>query len=227
MAPRKKGGQPPNPSKPEDAIAWFRAKLPIRKSDWERLSDQARKRAFTAAGVARLDVLAAVQKRLESAIAKGTTLQQFKKEVRAKLESEWGGPIPGRIENIFRTNSQAAYTHGRFNVMVQPDNLKARPYWKYVSVMDARTSEHCKPLNGIILPADHPWWKTHIPPLHFQCRSVIVPLSTPTAERQGVSKRAPKVEPLEGFGSAPGKAQWQPDLTKYPPELVKIYRRGR
>jgi SPP1 gp7 family putative phage head morphogenesis protein len=225
-APAKPRKPSANPARFEEAVGFFRTKVPIRKKDWEKLSDDARRRAFTAAGVANLDVMAQVQRELLKAIAKGKSLEQFKREVKAKLESQWGGPIGGRIENIFRTNAQAAYAAGRRRQLARPEVLKHRPFWKFSAVLDPRTSDICRPLNGTVLPAGHAFWSSHTPPLHFQCRSAILSLSKTEAKQAGVSRRAPKSQPQEGFGSA-DPLDWRPVLTGYPKELVKIFRRGQ
>lgn len=43
--------------------------------------------------------------------------------------------------------------------------------------VDERTSEVCRACDGTTLPGSHPWWLTHLPPLHPNCRSRIVPAS--------------------------------------------------
>jgi hypothetical protein len=45
---------------------------------------------------------------------------------------------------------------------------------EFVARIDDRTSEICRECNGTRLPAGHPWWRTHTPPLHPHCRSTVV-----------------------------------------------------
>jgi len=47
------------------------------------------------------------------------------------------------------------------------------PNLKYVAVMDERTRELHKNWHGIILPIDHPFWKTHYPPNDWGCRCTV------------------------------------------------------
>lgn len=47
------------------------------------------------------------------------------------------------------------------------------PYLKYNAIIDERTSEVCRMANGITLPVDAPFFKTHVPPQHFNCRCVL------------------------------------------------------
>lgn len=44
------------------------------------------------------------------------------------------------------------------------------PMLEYDAVMDQNTSDICRPLDGIVLPIDHPFWNTHAPLNHFNCR---------------------------------------------------------
>lgn len=41
---------------------------------------------------------------------------------------------------------------------------------KYSTVKDARVSDICKPLEGIIKPINDAFWNTYYPPNHFRCR---------------------------------------------------------
>lgn len=52
----------------------------------------------------------------------------------------------------------------------QPDEL-----FTFEAQVDSRTSEVCRACDGTTLPGSHPWWMTHLPPLHPNCRSRIVP----------------------------------------------------
>lgn len=45
-------------------------------------------------------------------------------------------------------------------------------YLRYNAVMDANTSTICRPLEGITLPVEDPFWDTHSPLNHYNCRCV-------------------------------------------------------
>lgn len=44
-------------------------------------------------------------------------------------------------------------------------------YLEFDAVMDGRTTEICKPLNGVLLPVNDPFWDMYYPPNHWGCRS--------------------------------------------------------
>lgn len=45
---------------------------------------------------------------------------------------------------------------------------------KYSAIIDANTSDICKPLDGITLPVNDKFWNTHAPLNHFNCRCVLL-----------------------------------------------------
>lgn len=47
------------------------------------------------------------------------------------------------------------------------------PYLEYKAVIDSKTSEICKPLDGVILKVDDPFWDKYSPLNHFNCRCTI------------------------------------------------------
>ena len=63
---------------------------------------------------------------------------------------------------------QMAYGVGRRHALESAtDDL---PLWEYHAVMDDRTRPQHAALDGMILPADHPFWDEHFPPWGFNCR---------------------------------------------------------
>lgn len=47
------------------------------------------------------------------------------------------------------------------------------PLLEYVAVLDSKTSEICRPLDGIIAPVNDPIWKRVAPLNHFNCRCML------------------------------------------------------
>lgn len=204
------------------AVAWFRSRLPMTDEDFGALSERARDKAFKVAGVAQLDVVTEVWDALDEAISEGTDLATFADAVGPTLADAWGGEDAPRLERIFRTNVQTAYGAGRQIQQSDPAVKEARPYLRYVAVNDSRTSDICSDLDGTTLHADDPFWETHQPPLHHNCRSTLVTLNEEQAAEFGIDDEAPDVDAAEGFG-APLK-EWTPDLSDAPAPLVAQYR---
>jgi len=212
------------PDQPWEAIAWFRKRVPMTNADFNALRDRAKQKAFKVAGIAQLDLIAETHAAITKALETGSDLAAFKKKVSDRLRAAWGfnqDKTAHRVETIFRTNVQSSYSAGRFEQLTLPSVLKYRPYWMLDTTKDQRQSSICKQLSHppVVLPADDPWWDTHMPPLHFRCRSAIRSLRASEAEKVGVTANAPKAAPDKGFGRPPGDDDWKPDVTDYPPEL--------
>jgi hypothetical protein len=121
------------------------------------------------------------------------------------------------METIFRNWVQSANNAGRYEQATTPDALAVRPFWKFVAVLDVRTSVICKECNGVILPAGHPWWKTHIGPLHHRCRSTFITLTKKQAEKAGITPEPPSIAGSDGFGNAP-----EPDKIRVTIEISQV-----
>lgn len=219
------GIPPDDPAEFEEAVRFFRQRVPMPDWKWDALTEEERTFAFKVSGAAQADLATQAWEAMDKAIAQGTTLEEFKRDVGAKLEAAWGRTDPHRLETIFRTNALGAYNAGRHEILSHPEVRKARPYLRFDAVNDSRVSDVCEALDGTIRPADDPFWTTHTPPLHFNCRSVLVPLSDEEAQDEGVSGNVVGAEADEGFGRPPpagGGADWEPDPKDYPGPIGEV-----
>jgi SPP1 gp7 family putative phage head morphogenesis protein len=212
-----------DPTRPEEAIAWFRARVPLTREEWNALTAQVRRKAFTVSGVALLDVVAEVWESLTEALEDGTPYREWADGIRDRLEAAWGRRDGQRVETIFRTNVQMAYQSGRWAQLQDPEVKATHPYLMYDAVLDNRTTEICRSRNGTVLPADDPWWAQNWPPLHFNCRSGVRPITEAEASRRGIRK-PPAIPPQKGFGSAPESWEWSPKPEDYPLELLAAFK---
>ncbi len=206
-----------DPVKFDEAISAIRRRVPMTEDVWEKLEAEELEFAFTVADVAQLDVVVDVYEAIQSAVESGTTLEDFKAAVGDQLTEAWGGANPARVETIFRTNVQGAYNAGRHTAAMAVK--RDRPYWMYQAIRDHRTSQICEKCDGTVLPADSPWFRTHYPPLHPNCRCIAVTLTEAQAKAEGITSRGPSFAPQPGFGRAPtggGGAEWEPDPDDYP-----------
>jgi SPP1 gp7 family putative phage head morphogenesis protein len=169
----------------KEAQAFWRDKLMLSPAEFRQLSDEAKVQAFAVSGLARGDELTTVFNALQRSLDEGTAFQDFKKDCKGILEKR--GWKNRRIENIFRTNVQTAYSVGRYEQMKRV--VKSRPYWMYDAVGDQRTRPTHAALDGKVFKADSPFWDTWQPPNGFMCRCSVSSLS----ERQ-VKARNLKVE---------------------------------
>jgi SPP1 gp7 family putative phage head morphogenesis protein len=152
----------------DEAIDFFRGKVPMTMDEFLDLAKESRVRAFSVSNVTGMSALSDIQSSVAKAIQEGLSFGDWKKLI-GKTLLNYG--IEGfRMETIFRSNVQTAYQVGHYQQMHDPDVLKDRPYWKYVAVMDERTRPEHAQWHDTVLPADDPWWNTHYPPNGFNCR---------------------------------------------------------
>lgn len=214
---------PTDPVDFNEAIAWFRKRVSMSKADHRLLAAQARRKAFTVANVAKLDLVNQVWKAIDDAVSKGTSLEDFKKAIGDDLRAAWKGSVgdpPWRLETIFRTNVQLAYGAGRFKQATHPDVVGDRPVWMFDAILDGRETEICQACDETKRPADDPWWRDHLPPLHHNCRSSFIALTDDQARLAGGVTAQPTTKKAgDGFGLEPGADEWKPDAAKYPAPL--------
>jgi len=219
------GGIPADPLEFREAVAALRDRVPMTDALFDKLTEAEREFAFTIANVAQADIVADAFTAIERAVKEGTTFETFKAEVGPALERSWGGEDPAHLENIFRTNVMTAYNQGRYRVMTAPSVKRARPYVRLDVVLDDRTSDDiCRPIGKakVVLPLDHPWIRTHWPPLHHRCRTIPTPLSEDEAKAEGITSNPPDVEAAPGFGAAPSVegSDWEPEPSDYPAPIA-------
>lgn len=151
------------------------------------------------AGKASLDQLQAVLDSLEEAMKQGKTFHEWKKDVRVQ---DLGLP-KHRLDNIFRTNIQAAYNRGHWEKFVE--NQKIRPYLMYDAINDSRVRPSHLAMDGIIRPVGDSFWATHYPPNGYRCRCRCISLSEKQAQDRskngtGLNKSiTPEMKPDKGW----------------------------
>jgi SPP1 gp7 family putative phage head morphogenesis protein len=217
----------PKPVQPEAAIRWFRSRLPLTDTSYKALEDTAKARGFTVSGLASLDLVQDVLRRLQTALEDGVPFEQWQRELPNGIKKAWGSDSGYRLKTIFDTNLQDAYGAGRYKAAIE----SKRPYLALETVLDGNTSIICLGFTGVVLPAEDPFWKTHRPPFHYRCRTTVISLDREQAKARGITSKLPTVKPLEGFGAAPDletgfPKAFTPDQTKYHPELWAAYQKA-
>lgn len=212
----------------DEAIEFWRNKVQLSPRQFAQLADEAKNLAFAVSGIAKGDELTTVFEALNRAIAQGDSFGEFKKQIREIVERRgWTGKKAWRVENIFRTNIQTAYSVGRYRQMMEV--RQSRPYWQYSAVNDSRTRPTHRAMHGLVFPSDHAFWKTWYPPNGYNCRCGVVTLSKAEMEREGLKAETKDptgklIEPIDpktgnrmlarpllpdpGFAHNPGETVW-------------------
>ncbi|MCX0335118.1 phage head morphogenesis protein, partial [Acinetobacter radioresistens] len=107
------------------------------------------------------------------------------------------------LKNVFRTNIQTAYSHGRWQQ--QQRNRDKRPYLMYSAIDDSRVRPSHLALNRIIRHIDDPFWLMYYPPWGFMCRCTVIALTEKQAEKYGITPddQLPEVAEEMGWSTSP------------------------
>ncbi len=171
------------PVQPDAAIAFWRARAKLTSAQAKALGEGARSRAFYVTGLAEADMVNLVHGGIAEALENGETLADFKKRIAEVIEREgWKGH---RVETVFRTSMQSAYSAGRYAKQQAVKELL--PFWRYVTVGDSRVRPSHAMLSGKVFPADHPFWAENYPPNGFKCRCAVQALSKGQVRRRGLN----------------------------------------
>lgn len=229
---------------PQEAINFLKNKAPEISYDWYDVYREAHVKAFTVAGLAKLDVLQDVQNALIEAQEKGQSLETFKQNFLSLLKKKgWYGEqtvkrpdgsvkevnvsSPWRVKTIYRTNMATAAMAGMYKELKSMTGLM--PYWRYVTVGDGRVREEHAKIHGKILRHDDPFWDKYFPPNGYNCRCRVEALSEEEMKKKGLKvsdsrSMGYEVMPFVGTGwdYNPGKEYYKPKPEEYSEELKPI-----
>lgn len=186
----------------EEAIAFFRGKVPLSMRTIEDLVARHDTRSAAAAQQLADDVTARLEAFLAELLEEGRGLAFFEDEVQAFLRSVGlDAAAPHRLETIARTNTQQAYVAGRWAQMGEASIAEAMPLFQFNTIADLRRTDVCEALHGRVYRRDHGAIQPWIPPNHYNCRTSVTPLSPAEAKSEGIPVRrsVPAIQPMAGF----------------------------
>lgn len=145
---------------------------------------------------------AAVRREVERALAAASEADSIAADVRAVGEAfrtlgmTEDAPHGARAEAT--TAVTVAYAQGMQEAVDDPAVRAVLTALRFVNPLDERTTGVCRVRDGVKLPLDHPWWFRNWPPLHFGCRSIVLPIAGSGVK---FTDQPPEVPPpTPGFG---------------------------
>lgn len=204
---------------PQDAVDYFEAKKlgDLYAFDYRDVWKREHVTNFVVAKATQLDVLTTLHEAVHQSIQDGTTLRDFKKNLQPKLEElGWWGrqsvidPVTGqsveaqlgsprRLEIIYDTNKRQAQHAGKWQRIEA--TKRALPYLLYrLGSSKEHRPEHAA-WDGICLPVDDPFWKTHTPMDGYGCKCWV----------QQISKKDFEKMQNEGVNASLGEQEINPD----------------
>lgn len=142
-------------------------------------------KAFWIAGLMKDSLTKKVQSILVAAIKNGEPIDETVKKIRGAWLPYKGDPTVTkdekqlekyRLKTIVRTNTIDAYNTGRLSKFRDPDMSLFIQAVRYSAVMDEVTTPICSELDGLLFRPEDPMLDRVVPPNHYNCRSLLVPV---------------------------------------------------
>ncbi|WP_147613852.1 phage head morphogenesis protein [Treponema pectinovorum] len=184
-----------------EAVEFLKKRSVLAKNDYYSLSDRMKFRSFTVSRINDGRLLEKINAEMISNIRDGKGLKDFLSMSKSEILDRVGmGANQGWYwETVYRTNVQTAYNAGRVMGFEEDPPLAL----EFVGINDSRQTETCSSLSGIIRPFGDPFWETHTPPLHFNCRSTLRGIYDEEEIPEAWSNIADVENGAKGFGSWP------------------------
>jgi hypothetical protein len=203
-----------------EQVAFFRGKLGnlVPTARWDDIWKSAHDRAFMVAGAAKADLLADLAEAVDKAIADGETLDKFRERFADIVQKHgwhgWTGEATEegrawRTRIIYQTNLFTSYAAGR---LAQLRDAGYR-YWIYRHTPQEHPRLHHLAWDGMMLPANHPFWQTHYPPNGFGCKCRVVGANGPETAKL-VGGKPGYTEPPAGWDEIDPKTGEQVGIDK-------------
>jgi SPP1 gp7 family putative phage head morphogenesis protein len=127
----------------------------------------------------------------------------------AEIAESIGDTSTHRLTTATRTNVFDAINEARYNVFTDPTLDGFVEAMEYSAILDSRTTAICRHLDGRVYPIDSPVWNKYRPLNHFNCRSILVPVTIIDEDVVGKDSATgsrfsnePTMEPQRGFGGS-------------------------
>lgn len=182
-----------------EALHFAQSRKVVLPDEFYSMDLNTRQLATTVSFLSGIEQVETVIKSLNKTLAEGGTFNDFQKLVEENeivLSKHY-------LKNVFRTNIQTAYGHGRWQQ--QQKNKAKRPYLMYSAIDDTRVRPSHLALNRIIRHIDDPFWLLYYPPWGFMCRCTVIALTEKEAQKLGITsdEDLPQIAEDMGWSTSP------------------------
>lgn len=173
------------------------------------------------------------EQQIKIGMTQGESVEQIVRRLRGPIASKWKAGQTGRISNnlraVTRTAVQGVAAQAREQLYRDNDDLIKGVRW--VSTLDARTTDICKTLDGRVFPPG----EGERPPIHVQCRSTTVPVVRSWKELGINLREAPPGTRASLTGAVPADVTYPQWLRRQPVAIqnqalgvgrAQLWRRG-
>lgn len=197
---------------PKEALEYFTKKKLKVGMDYRDVWREEHAIAFTIAGEMKLDILETVKQGITRSLEDGTTFAQFKKELAPALQSAgWTGvgkAKPTRLELVYDTNVRQARSAGQWERIER--TKVAIPFLVYELGPSERHRPHHAAWEGTLLPAEDPWWDSHMPSNGHRCKCHVEQITEFRMEKLGGVTERPSSRKVPWKNERTGKVEKVP-----------------
>lgn len=203
----------------KEAIKFWQSKIKLPSSGWTDIWQEQHSHGFIVAGAQHDALVEDLYNAISDARSKGG-YEAFKAsfpEIAKQHGWAYNGSPGWRSRVIYDTNVRQSYNAGRYQQMERVKKL--RPYWRYRHSGALKYRPEHKAWDGLILPADDPWWDTNMPQNGWGCGCSVESLSRVEAEEEfeKFGKSGPdKAPPLEWEEREVGRGGSNPHTVRVP-----------
>jgi len=146
----------------------------LTRPQFDLLADEVKERTFTVAGDITTETIGRIRDVLLEDVREGTSLSGFQERVAGELERSFLSEA--HLENVYRTNVQAAFRDGQEEIANNPIVASVFPFAEILPIDDPRVREDHLAVASLGLDgtgvywAEDPFWDFHTPPWGYQCR---------------------------------------------------------
>jgi len=170
-----------------EAVKTFVAKKVVPREMFDELRAEAKRRAFTVAGLATTHQLKIAKDEVQKAIKNGDSPRLFAKRLEARFASAGvTGLSTSHAETVLQNAINTAFADGRFVQMTRPEVLEERPYWMVECRIDQHTRRCHREQHGKVVRGDEVASAKKRLPWGHRCRCKFVSLTAGQVQRRGL-----------------------------------------
>jgi SPP1 gp7 family putative phage head morphogenesis protein len=148
------------------------------------------------------DYAGLASKRVNTAIVKGLKQSMPTADIIRAVKKEMEDATDAWVNTLVRTKTTEVYNRGRKSYFDNDREAKEIiKGYQFSAILDGRTTEVCSRLDGKVFESDDSNINLLTPPLHFNCRSVIVPVTRFESDTLSDSEEVPSREKLRDMGA--------------------------
>ncbi|MFH1625466.1 MAG: minor capsid protein, partial [Pseudomonadota bacterium] len=172
---------------PSERLKQFIGRVPITKEEWKKLVSSFKSKAFTVAGFIERDIVSQIQRIVYRAIDEDWFINDLVKAIeKAQIQytgKAWTLPPGTPMEKyhtklVFRNAISDIYNGARRDLYFDPDVEDYVPALQYSAVMDERTRQTHREMDGRIYLKSDPIWEIWFPPSGHNCRCTVIPVTS-------------------------------------------------